>query len=52
MEGATEGVAHAELEDSGYELGGTAEEDCEAEDGLIWANAAEGVGVGEAVVTD
>lgn len=50
VDGAAEGVADAELEDAGDELGGAAEKDGEAEDGLIGADGAvEGVSAGEAV---
>lgn len=38
VNGTTEGVADAELEDAGDELGGAAEEDGEAEDGLVGAD--------------
>ena len=50
MHGATEGVAHAELEDAGYELGAAAEEDGKTEDSLVGSNAAVGVGIGETTI--
>ena len=47
VQGGAEGVADAELHHARGELGGAAEEDGEAEDGLVGAYAAKGVGAGK-----
>ena len=50
VEGCAKGVADAELHDASDELGSAAEEDREAEDCLVGADAAKGVGAGKAKV--
>lgn len=51
MDGGTEGVADAEFHEAGDELGAAAEEDGEAKDSLVGADAAvKGVGAGEAAL--
>jgi hypothetical protein len=47
VHGGTECVAHAELHNAGDDLGQTAHEQGETEDGLVRSNGAKGVGIGE-----